>query len=339
MNEFDKIDEIIDSTGFSGVVKVTRNGEWVYERAAGYRDRPNEVANDIDTRFGIASGTKFITALAIGRLIDKEKLSLDSKALEIIDYTFDSYDQDITIEHLLTHTSGMPDYYDEDKIKDFDNFKVAIPWNELYEPEQYFQVFPNEPMEFKPGTKFKYNNGAYVLLAAIVAKVSGKSFSDFVEKEVFDVVGMSHTGLYLLNQLPQNTANGYIDDEYGYRTNIYNLPIVAGGDGGAFSSTKDMEKLWKAFLSCEILSESLTRAYMTPQIQEDLENDRSWYGYGLWLQVEETQVSEIMIIGCDAGVSFKSGYRIEEGVSYSIFSNTTDGAWAISGALRDIAFE
>lgn len=338
MNDFDRIDEAIESHDFSGVVKVSSEGHWVYERAAGYRDRPNETDNDLNTRFGIASGTKFFTALAIGRLIDMEKLSLDTKVLEVINYDFGDYDRSITVEHLLTHTSGMPDYYDEDKIDDFDNFKVAIPWDELHEPEQYFPVFPKEAQEFKPGTKFKYNNGAFVLLAALVAKVSGKSYTEFVQKEVFDRAGMTYSGFFPMNQMPKNTANGYIDDEFGYRTNIYILPIVGAGDGGAFSTVDDMDKLWKAFLSYELLSKELTDAYMTPQVQEDKQNERSWYGYGLWLSVDNDNVVEIAIIGCDAGVSFKSGYRTDENVSYTVMSNTTDGAWSVTGTIREMEF-
>lgn len=338
MKELDRIDEIMTDYGFSGVVKITAEDQWIYERAAGYRDRVNEVDNDLATRFAIASGTKFLTALAIGRLIDKGLLSLETKALELIDYDFGDYDSEITIEHLLTHSSGIPDYYDEDQIEDFDNFKVAIPWNELKEPKDYFPIFPKEAMVFKAGTKFKYNNSGYVLLAAIVAQVGKMPYVDFVEREIFDKAGMSYTGFYPLNQLPKNTAIGYIDDEEGYRSNVYNLPIVGAGDGGAFSCTKDMEKLWNAFIKGELLSETLTAQFMTPQIQEDFKNDKSWYGYGLWLTVEEDQVSEAMIVGCDAGISFKSGYKFKDHVSYSVFSNTADGAWIITGAIKEMVF-
>ena len=87
----------------------------LYERAAGYADRSNQIANTLDTRFGIASGTKFFTALAIGKLIEAQKLAFDTKLKDCIALDFPRYSPEITIRHLLTHTSGIPDYLDEEK--------------------------------------------------------------------------------------------------------------------------------------------------------------------------------------------------------------------------------
>ncbi|MBN2390113.1 MAG: beta-lactamase family protein, partial [Anaerolineae bacterium] len=115
------LNKSIKTNAFSGVVYVRQNGQVVYERAAGYADRANRRENTPDTRFGIASGTKFFTALAIGKLIEAGKLDFATKVAECVPWNFPRYSKEITIRQLLTHTSGIPDYYDEEKIEDFDN--------------------------------------------------------------------------------------------------------------------------------------------------------------------------------------------------------------------------
>src|SRR5215216_6545272 len=121
------LDNLIDASAFSGVVSIRRRDHVVYERASGYADRSNNLENTLATRFGIASGTKFLTALAIGKLVSAQKLSFDTKLSDCIALNFPSYSPEITIRHLLTHTSGIPDYYDEEKISDFDTFSVSTP--------------------------------------------------------------------------------------------------------------------------------------------------------------------------------------------------------------------
>src|SRR3712207_738795 len=112
----------IDEHAFSGVISIRRQGTVVYERAAGYADRSNQLPNTLATRFGIASGTKFFTALAIGKLIEAKKLSLSTKLTDCIALDFPRYSQEITIRHLLSHTSGIPDYFGEEEIENFDSF-------------------------------------------------------------------------------------------------------------------------------------------------------------------------------------------------------------------------
>ncbi len=109
------LDTSIEENAFSGVVYVRQNGQVVYERATGYADRANRRENTLDTRFGIASGTKVFTALAIGKLIEAGKLDFSTRVAECIPWNFPRYSEAVTIRQLLTHTSGIPDYYDEEK--------------------------------------------------------------------------------------------------------------------------------------------------------------------------------------------------------------------------------
>jgi CubicO group peptidase (beta-lactamase class C family) len=110
----------IEEQAFSGVISIRQKGHVFYARAVGYADQSNKIKNLLETRFGIASGTKFFTALAIGKLIEAQKLSFSTLLKDCINLDFPRYSQEITIRHLLTHTSGIPDYYDEDKIEDIE---------------------------------------------------------------------------------------------------------------------------------------------------------------------------------------------------------------------------
>ncbi|GMQ60544.1 serine hydrolase [Vallitalea sediminicola] len=326
---FNSLNELIKKNDFSGVISIKKQGEIIYEKASGYADRSNRVENNIETKFGIASGTKFFTALSIGKLIEDEKISLETKVFDIIKYKFDLYSKDITIRQLLTHTSGIPDYFDEDKVDDFDNFFVDIPWYELKEPKDYFPVFPQEEMNFSPGKSFAYCNGGFVLLAAIIAEISKMPYKDYVEQNIFEAIGMNNSGFYPLNRLPENAALGYVKDDIGWRTNIYNLPIVGGGDGGAFTTLSDLYILWDALLSNKILSENMVDLYIKPHVKAESEGENTYYGHGIWVYEEKGKPVEEYIVGCDAGISFKSAIVREKDITYTVISNTGDGAWSI----------
>lgn len=330
----DRINASIEKTHFSGVISIRERGRIIYETAAGFADRSNRIRNNIETRFGIASGTKFFTALAIGKLIDKGMLSLGAKVFDIIQYDFPHYAKEITIQQLLTHTSGIPDYYDEEKVDDFDHFSVAIPWYALREPEDYFPIFPMEEMKFLPGEKFSYCNSGYILLAAIVHEISGIPYTRFVEEHLFKAIGMKHSGFFALNRLPENTAQGYIEEDNGWRTNIYNLPIVGGGDGGAFTTVEDLFVLWDAFFRFEILSRGLTELYVKPYIKAESEGENIYYGHGIWIRKGE-KATEAYLVGCDAGVSFRSAMIRDEEIVYTVISNTGDGAWPIIREIKN----
>ena len=334
----DKINSSIERNNFSGVISIKKNGKIIYEKAVGYAERSNKVNINLETRFGIASGTKFFTALAIGKLIDEGKISLESKVFDIIKYDFSLYSKEITIRQLLTHTSGIPDYFDEDKVDNFGNFFVAIPWYELREPKDYFPVFPQEDMKFLPGERFSYCNSGFVLLAAIIHEVSGIPYTDFIEEHIFKAIGMKASGFFELNRLPENTAMGYIEDDKGWRTNIYNLPIVGGGDGGAFTTVGDLYILWDAFINFNILSRDLSELYLKPYIKEESEEENIYYGHGIWVYKEEEKPIEEYIIGCDAGVSFKSAIIRKEEIVYTVISNTGDGACPIIEEIQSLNF-
>jgi CubicO group peptidase (beta-lactamase class C family) len=322
------LDAKLNQKTFHGVISIYHEGNPVYERASGYADRTHNVHNSMETRFGIASGTKLFTALAIGKLIDDGLLKLRTRLNEILVLPFESYAPDIDIQHLLTHTSGISDYFDEELIKDFDNFKVAVPWSELRGPRDYLEVFPDSEMKFSPGQRFSYSNGGYILLGVIIEEISGKPYREFVSERIFQPARMLHSGYYAFNRLPDNTAYGYIEDDLGWRTNIYNLPIIGASDGGAYTTVGDLRKMWSAFWAGEIISFELVDRFTQPFSKATTEGENRYYGHGIWIY-QNDRILEHYITGCDAGVSFESGVILDIDLQLTAISNTTSGVWDI----------
>ena len=323
------LDKIAVETKFSGVIYIRQCEQILYQKAFGYADRSNKIPNSLNTRFGIASGTKIFTALAIGQLIEDGKLDFSSKIAELIPWDFQHYSREITVRQLLTQTSGIPDYYDEEKMDDFDNFTVEVPWYELKGPRDYLSVFPDETMKFPPGEGFSYSNSGYILLGVLIEEITGMPYRDFVEKEIFAPIGMESSGYFAMNQLPERTALGYIEDEDGWRTNIYNLPIIGASDGGAYTTVYDIEKLWNAFWGYQILSKEMVEIFTAPHVEATGEGVNKFYGHGIWIRKGAGLDTEEYIVGEDAGVSFYSGITRVNNLLVTIISNTDSGAWPI----------
>lgn len=312
-----RIDQVASETGFSGVVSIFKDSSTLYNQAFGYQDIKNHVSNTTSTSFGIASGTKLFTALGIGVLIDRGILSLDTAIGEIDqDYT-NFIDEKATIQHLLTHTSGIYDYYDEEIETDFENFFVEIPWYKLETPSDFFPLFQGKSLKFCPGERFSYSNGGFVFLGMIIEKLTGSLYRDFIHEEVLQVADMHRSGFYAFNDLPENTANGYLKDRR--TTNIYHLPLRGGGDGGMYTTTEDLRAFWDSLFSHQILSAELTAAYLQTH---GTFNATSGYGCGIQKRIDESMFA---IEGGDAGVGFDSRYVVPENMTINILSNITNG--------------
>ncbi len=325
-----KLEQTAEIHDFSGVVSVFREEETIYHAAFGYRDIKNQVPNDIDTKFGIASGTKVFTALGIGKLIDQRKLSLDTKASEIHADFHSFIDKEATILNLLSHTSGIYDYMDEEIIEDFDNFSVEIPWSQLVTPLDYLPLFQDKKMKFQPNERFSYSNGGFVFLGIIIEVITGRTYREFIETEVLQPAGMQDSGFYAFNDLPSNTANGYLADLK--TTNIYQIPIRGGGDGGMYTTSKDVQNFWNQLFSYQILSKELTEIYLKTQYAFD---QKFGYGCGIYKTLDNRM---FYVVGSDAGVGFDSRYVVDQAMVINILSNRTDGEQPIREWMKAFLF-
>ncbi len=312
-----RIEQTAAETEFSGVVSIFKDTSTVFNKAFGYRDLKNKLPNTTHTRFGIASGTKGFTALGMGVLIDRGVIALDTSLTEIDAGYTEFVDSRATIYHLLTHTSGIYDYYDEEIEQDFDHFSVEIPWCQLETPSDYLPLFLGKPMKFLPGERYSYSNGGYVFLGILIEKLTGMLYRDFMHEHVLQRASMPHSGFFAFNDLPENTANGYLEDRK--TTNIYQLPLRGAGDGGMYTTTTDLCAFWDGLFSNKILSKELTETYLKTHCKL---NDKSGYSCGFYKRLDDSMFS---LVGSDAGVGFDSRYLPQEKLVINILSNITDG--------------
>ena len=330
---YETLVKALQGSKFQGVISIEEGNQIIFEYISGMEDRDKKIPITKDTLFAVASGTKFLTALAIGKLIDQKKLSLDTKAKDIYDLKMDWINPSITIKHLLSHTSGMSDYLDEDLIDDTKPIYFDVAYKDLINPKDFIPIFSRDKEKFSPGEKFNYNNQGYVYLAIIIEEVSNISYKDYINSEILKPLGIERSGIYHLKDYPMHTALGYLNNE-DHQTNFDLLPYQAGGDGGAIISLDDMNKLWKSFFTYQIISIDLVDQFMYPHIVVDEKTD-NYYGLGLWLKKEKDSIYPYLF-GGDPGISFTSSYNPRNQKSRFAVSNTTTGVWDIFDEFRKI---
>ncbi len=323
----DSLDSMAHRTAFSGVVRVDRSGTVELAKAYGLADRGHAIANTFDTQFAIASGAKGLTALAVVSLIEDGTLALETTARSVLGGDLPLIDDGVTIEHLLSHRSGIGDYLDEDAGHAITDYVMPVPVHELATTEQYLAVLDGHATVFPPGERFAYNNGGYVVLALIAERTSGTPFHELVRRRVCEPAGMEDTEFLRSDELPGRAALGYLTVD-SPRTNVFHLPVRGSGDGGIYSTAANVSALWVAFFAGRIVSKDWVAEMVRPRSDWPEESKR--YGLGFHLHASSDVV---MLEGYDAGVSFRSTYDPVSTTTYTVISNWTDGAWPITDLL------
>jgi CubicO group peptidase (beta-lactamase class C family) len=324
------LDATARETAFSGVVRIERAGEIELERAYGLAHRGHGIPNAVDTQFAIASGSKGLTALTVMSLIEEGRLDLATHARHVLGADLPLIDDAVTIEHLLSHRSGIGDYVDEEAAVGVDDYPMPVPVQELASTEQYVAALDGRPMKYEPGTQFAYNNSGYVVLALIAERLAGEPFHDLVRQRVCEPAGMRDTAFLRSDDLPGRAALGYLTADDASRTNVFHLPVRGSGDGGIYSTAADISSFWRAFSAGEIVPAD--RAADMVRARGELPSKSFAYGLGFWLPAS---TDAVMLEGSDAGVSFRSVHDPRAEVTQTVISNTTEGAWPLARHLVD----
>lgn len=330
------MNQLIDS-GFRGCCMVTQNETVLHRSAAGFRDLANQIPNTPETKFATASAGKVFVAIAILQLIEAKVLHLNDTLGTLLDMDFKQLDPDVTIEQLLTHTSGVPDYFDESVTEEYEELWADCPNYKIRTNADLLPLFIDKPMMYPKGTQFQYNNTGFVLLAMILEKVTARPFDHYLKTHIFDVCDMNSTGYYELDRLPQNCASNYIYDEQTstYRTNIYSVDVKGTGAGGAFTTIDDIARFWENLLSHRLLSPELTAKMLSCHSGSEKEG---YYGYGIWLHKSEDGSLSPYFQGSDPGVSFISTHHFEKNITVTLVSNYCDNVWKIMRGIREALF-
>ena len=319
-----RIDNIVDK-GFRGCVLVVQEGRVIFEKAYGYADLPNKVRNDLKTKFATASAGKAFVAVGILQLIEKGLLRFNSKIGEILDFELMQIDRDITVEQLLTHTSGIPDYFDESVMDEYEELWRDFPNYKIRSNKDLLPLFIDKPMMYPRGSKFQYNNTGFVVLALMIEKIAGMEFDQYLRDNVFIPCQMNDTGYYELDMLPAKCATNYIYDKKrgGYRTNIFSVDAKGTGAGGAFTTVFDIKSFWEQLTSYRLLSEAMTKNMLSNHSGEE-----ECYGYGIWLQKTGENFLPYFQ-GCDPGVSFLTSFDMQKQRMVVLVSNYGDNVWKL----------
>ncbi len=316
-----------NASGFSGIAASggeSPDDRWTLVR--GLADRAHSVPVTLATRFGIASGSKTFTALAVIALVSDGQLSMDTPAREVLGSDLPLIDDTVTVEHLLAHRSGIGDYLDEDAMGAITDYVMPVPVHRLETTEDFIAVLDGYPQVSTPGERFAYNNGGYVVLALLAERASGVAFHDLVRQRVFEPAGMTGAAYLRNDELPGDVAIGYLSAD-GLRTNALHLPVRGSGDGGAQVGLSDIDAFWRALFTGAIVPRDVVAEMIRPRSEDP--SDHRQYGLGF----RRTPDGAVEIEGYDAGVSFLSTHDPQDRRTCTVMSNWSDGAWTICEAL------
>lgn len=258
------INHYYESGKFNGSILIAQHDRVVIDTVFGYRDLNSKAVLTKETPFYIASLSKPITAIAVSLMAENGLLSFDDKAIKFVE-NLPAYAHNITIEQLLNHTSGIRDYENALKIKGLTNNDV-VDW-----------LHGQDGLAFVPGTKFQYSNSGYIILSLVIEKVSKMTYAEFLRNNIFDPLQMHRTTVYEPGTVITDRATGYNKDNQ-----VDDYSILTTGDGGIYSTVKDLYKLDKALRTDQLLSkESINLLYQTPILQD---GTNSKYGAGWFIE-------------------------------------------------------
>jgi len=273
------------SGAFSGAVLVAKDGQPTVEEAYGLANREKNQANNTDTRFNIGSVGKMFTAVAIAQLVEQGKLAFADTIGEYLT----GLPADIaalTVDQLLTHTSGLGDFMRNGYPEEAKAAKTAA---------DLLPLVVNQPLEFQPGTRESYSNSGYVVLGAIIEAITGQSYYDYLREHIFRPAGMTRTDWYPPGQDSDNTAIGYVAGPAGALTD--NSDVVPWGNpsGGAYATVGDLQRFAAALLDNKLLSPKMTATVLDGKVP--MSNGGAEVAYGF---IDGT-VNGVRIVGHGGG--------------------------------------
>jgi CubicO group peptidase (beta-lactamase class C family) len=245
------VDAIEREDGFSGVILVARGDQVLLRKAAGLADHERNLPNTTETKFPIYSVTKQFTAAAIMLLVQDGKVSLDDPISKYVPTSPPAW-KDVKIKHLLTHGSGIQDYW-----INHPEARQALEDGTLFRsPEQLFQLMIADPLAFEPGTNISYSNAGYGLLTVVIERASGQGYEAFLRERIFRPLGMRDTGY---GAIPGDAVKGYSYSQQSGWQIADNIDLDSlGGAGGIYSTLNDM-LTWSNALDDDRLLSSVSR--------------------------------------------------------------------------------
>lgn len=296
---------------FAGAILVAVGEEVLYTDAFGLAHRGHGVANRVDTKFNLGSIDKQFTMAAIMRLVEAGEIDLDANvATYLPDYPNRDVAENVTVRHLLTHTSGMGFYWTEDLFREIGRFRTL---------QDFADLFADEALAFRPGEGWAYSNNGYIVLGLIIEAVTGEDYHEHVRRVVFDPLDMENTGPFAVDEVTPNLATGYtrmsaldvLDEEFDpgaaegrdvWYANYYTHPPRGGSAGGGYSTVEDLFDFTRALregglisqASYEMVSQPYNRAFEDP-------DSEAFYGYAMQVMSPGSETEHVGHTGGGTG--------------------------------------
>jgi len=305
---------------FSGAVLIAKDGKPLLKAAYGLADRSFNAPNRVDTKFNLGSMSKMFTAVAIAQLAQKGKLSFDDPVAKYLSgWLADDILRKVTVHHLLTHTSGLGSYFNDKFMKSS---------RELYRNvEDYKPLVADEKLEFEPGTKWSYSNTGFLLLGAIIEKVTGQSYFDYIRENIYKPAGMVNSDCYGMDEVVPNLAIGYTHMRGEWKNNLFMHVIKGGPAGGGFSTVEDLLAFSNALLGNKLLSPEYTKLLITAKP----ERNSPKYGYGFGIEDNGKAVGHS---GGFPGISSNLLMFLDSGYTLAVMSNVDAGAFDVTDSFK-----
>ena len=271
------MEKIAGADVFSGSVLLAKGDKVIYKGAFGMANKDFEVANRFDTKFNLGSMNKMFTSIAIAKLVEMGKVSLDDPLSKFVpDFPDEESAKKIKIKHLLSHTAGLGGYFSQAwRNRARGSIRSVDDMMELAKPD--------EKLRYEPGTNWQYSNTGMLVLGKVIEVASGKPYFDFVDENVLKPAGMRNTGCFELDKVNKNLAVGYDkvfgDEGVSFRNNIF-LHVMRGGpQGGCYSNAEDLHKFATALVGGKIVNKKLVAEFTTAK--PDLFASRYGFGFGV----------------------------------------------------------
>ncbi|MCX6169695.1 MAG: serine hydrolase [Ignavibacteriales bacterium] len=317
----EKIDQLISKYNeyryFNGSALVADNFDVVLKKGYGFANMEWNIPNAPDTKHRLGSITKQFTSMLIMQLVEKGKIKLDGKLTDYLPYYRKDTGDKVTIEMLLTHTSGIPNYTGEP-----DFFKKVS--RNFYTPEDFVKEHCSGDLEFEPGKSFEYDNSGYFILGAIIEKITGKSYEEVLKENIFEPLGMTNSGYDLSEPILLKRASGYEKTLTGYRNTSFidmSLPYAAG----SLYSTVENLFIWDKALQTEKL---LPKKFMDEIFKPRVDAFGGKYAFGWRLTKKKIGDAEFDVITHGGGINgFNTiNYFIPKNGQFVILFSNAGGA-------------
>ncbi len=313
---------LMEGDDFSGAVLLARDGKPLFKKAYGLASRTNQASNRTDTKFNIASMGKMFTGVAVAQLAEQKNLSFDDPLDKYLpaEWLNPEVSRKIKIKHLLTHTSGLGDYFV--KLREQ---PAGMVFRSL---EDYRPLVADETPAFEPGTKWSYSNTGMLLAGVVIEQATGGSYFDYVRDHIYKPTGMTNTDAYDKDGPEPNKATGYVkiftDKGVDWMSSTGERVMKGMPSGGSFSTVEDLLRFDIALRSHRLLGPEYTDIVLSAK--PDISSP--FYGYGF--NVSECEAGRIAEHGGD-GTGIQSSFRmyLDSGYTVAVLSNRSAPAASI----------